>query len=209
MENSNAASRLGIVILAAGRSRRMGRPKLLLPWGATSVLGHQIGTWRALGAGQIAVVCANGDDALNGELDRLRFPATDRIGNPDAEQGMFSSIRCATKWSGWSARLTQWAITLGDQPHLQMQTLRALLNFAEANPNRVCQPRRLGHLRHPVILPKSFIHELAGTSAPTLKDFLKTIPEHLAAFDADDAGLDLDLDTPEDYQRALALFRDE
>jgi len=31
---------VGVVILAAGRSARMGRPKLLLPWGGTSVLGH-------------------------------------------------------------------------------------------------------------------------------------------------------------------------
>ena len=41
---------VGVVILAAGRSARMGRPKLLLPWGETSVLGHLIKQWQALGA---------------------------------------------------------------------------------------------------------------------------------------------------------------
>ena len=39
------------MILGAGASSRMGQPKLLLPWGATSVLGHQISTWQVLGAG--------------------------------------------------------------------------------------------------------------------------------------------------------------
>ena len=38
--------RVGVVILAAGRSRRMGKPKLLLPWGETSVLGHLIRQWE-------------------------------------------------------------------------------------------------------------------------------------------------------------------
>ena len=39
----------GVIILAAGASSRMGRPKMLLPWGATSVLGHLIGQWQTLG----------------------------------------------------------------------------------------------------------------------------------------------------------------
>jgi molybdenum cofactor cytidylyltransferase len=49
-----ASLALGAVILAAGRSTRMGQPKLLLPWGKTSVLGHLIGQWQSAGAGQIA-----------------------------------------------------------------------------------------------------------------------------------------------------------
>src|SRR5438874_1514761 len=39
----------GVIILAAGRSRRMGRPKMLLPWGNTTVLGHLVAQWQALG----------------------------------------------------------------------------------------------------------------------------------------------------------------
>src|ERR1035437_2980619 len=54
---------VGVVILAAGRSARMGKPKLLLPWGGTSVLGHLIEEWRALHAKQIDVVCDAGNPA--------------------------------------------------------------------------------------------------------------------------------------------------
>jgi molybdenum cofactor cytidylyltransferase len=46
----------GVILLAAGRSRRMGRAKLLLPWGEASVLGHLVSQWRSLGATQLAVV---------------------------------------------------------------------------------------------------------------------------------------------------------
>ena len=50
----------GVVILGAGASTRMGRPKLLLPWGDTSIIGHLLGQWRGLGARPIAVVCRPG-----------------------------------------------------------------------------------------------------------------------------------------------------
>src|ERR1017187_5799849 len=141
---------LGVVILAAGRSARMGKPKLLLPWGTTSVLGHLIEEWRALHARQIAVVCATGDPAIQAEMDRLGFPAQNRIINPNPQRGMFSSIQCAAQWPGWQAALTHWAIVLGDQPHLRPQTLRRVLDFSSAHPTKVCQPARRGHGRHPV-----------------------------------------------------------
>jgi molybdenum cofactor cytidylyltransferase len=207
MKEINSPARcLGVIILAAGSSSRMGRPKLLLPWGKTSVLGQQIQSWQELGARQVAVVWAEGDELMRMELDRLNFPVSNHIQNPHPEQGMFGSIRCAAQWLGWSAGLTHWAITLGDQPHLQLETLRALLQFSATQPDRVCQPRNLGHLRHPVILPKEIFRQLAQTSAPTLKEFLKTISGEIVGCDLDDQGLDLDLDTPADYERAVALY---
>src|SRR5881392_2919992 len=106
-------------------------------------------------AAQIAAVCATGDRAVCAELDRLDFPGVDRVANPTPERGMFSSIQCAARWSGWNAQLTHWAIVLGDQPHLRRETLRALLDFAGALSNQVCQPSRLGRPRHPVVVPKT------------------------------------------------------
>src|ERR1019366_4402288 len=101
---------VAVIILAAGRSARMGRPKLLLPWGGTSVLGHLIEQWQAAGATQIGVVCAARDQTTQAELDRLSFANDSRIGNPAPERGMFSSIQCAAQWPGWQAAITHWAI---------------------------------------------------------------------------------------------------
>ena len=196
---------VGVIILAAGRSARMGRPKLLLPWGGTSVLGHLIEQWRALGAEQVAVVCAPGDVAVPAELDRLGFPAQNQIINPAPERGMFSSIQCAAQWPEWQASLTHWAIMLGDQPHLQPQTLRRVLDFSAAQPARICQPARLGHGRHPVLLPKTLFRQLAGSTAATLKDFLVAMPGEVALCEVDDPGMEVDIDRPEDYDRAVDL----
>jgi molybdenum cofactor cytidylyltransferase len=179
---------LGVVILAAGRSARMGRPKLLLPWGATSVLGQLIAQWQALHAAQIAVVCAPAGPPIVAELDRLGFPLEGRIINPSPERGMFSSIQCAARWPGWQAALTHCA---------------QVLDFSAAHPGKVCQPGRRGHGRHPVVLPRGIFKHLAGAKAGTLKQFLATEPRQIALCELDDSGLDLDIDRPEDYQRAL------
>jgi molybdenum cofactor cytidylyltransferase len=197
---------LGVVILAAGFSSRMGRPKLLLPWGETSVLGHLIGTWKGLGAEQIAVVRRHDDAELQAELDRIQFSAANRIINPDPDRGMFSSIQCAARWDGWIPALTHWALALGDQPHLRMETLKRLLESAKANPEKVSQPARAGRPRHPVVLPQPLFRELARAKDATLKEFLATQSAGMNPIEITDPGLELDLDRPEDYEAALRLF---
>ncbi len=199
--------RLGVVLLAAGRSRRMGRAKLLLPWGRASVLGHLLAQWRNQGAAQIAVVCAARDAAIQRELDRLGFPAGNRVCNPAPEGGMFSSIQASARWPGWMDGLTHWAIVLGDQPHLRDGTLAAVLRASAARPSKVCQPSRAGHRRHPVIVPKSVFRQLAASTAANLKDFLASLPQRIAVCAVNDPGLDLDIDEPRDYRKALAMTR--
>src|ERR1019366_10818668 len=110
---------LAVLLLGAGASSRMGRPKLLLPWRGTTIIGHLLSQWREVGAAQIAVVLRPDDAALMAELDRLNFSKSDRIENPQPERGMFSSIVCAANWQGWQKDISSWAIVLGDQPHLR------------------------------------------------------------------------------------------
>jgi molybdenum cofactor cytidylyltransferase len=197
--------KLGVIILGAGASSRMGRPKLLLPWGATSVIGHLLEQWRTLAAAQITIVCAEANLALQQGLDRLGFPKAQRIVNPQPERGMFSSIQCAARWSGWSADLTHWAVALGDQPHVQLETLRRLLDFTAAHPDRVCQPGRNGHGRHPVVLPAAVFDRLCDACCGSLKEFLLTSRVTPARCEMEDAGLDVDIDEPADYERARRL----
>jgi len=182
----------------------MGRPKMLLPWGETSVLGHFWQVWQELGAAHVAAVFPAGNPALELEMDRIGLPADNRIANPDPGRGMFSSIQCAARWRGWRAGLTHWAIVLGDQPHLQSSTLRALLAFASGHSGVICQPSRSGRARHPVLLPREEFQRLAQTSVETLKQFLEQREVNLV--EIEDPGLDLDIDRPEDCQKAQQLF---
>jgi molybdenum cofactor cytidylyltransferase len=197
---------VGAVILAAGFSTRMGGPKLLLPWGETTVLGQLLNQWGNLPTAQIAVVCQAGDQALHAELDRLQFPTASRITNPEPERGMFSSIQCAARWNGWRPDLTHWAIALGDQPHLAAPTLRALAEFAGRQRDKICQPARNGHARHPVFLPSPAWVALPGATETTLKQFLSARGTDVRLIELNDPGLDLDMDRPVDYEKAKHLF---
>jgi molybdenum cofactor cytidylyltransferase len=194
--------RFAVVILGAGASSRMGRPKLLLPWRGSTVIGHLISQWHELGATQIAVVLRPDDSALATELDRLNFSKQDRIINPQPERGMFSSIVCAANWQGWRSDISHWAIALGDQPHLQTETLQRLLEISAQNPDSICQPAFGGHTAHPVILPRAVFDTMKNSPERTLKDFLKLTHDHCVQHIINDPGLSLDLDTPEDYIKA-------
>ena len=193
---------LGAVILAAGASARMGRPKMLLPWRGTSVLGHVIQQWSGRAA-QLTVVHAGEHHPVRGELDRLGFAAEQRILNPHPELGMFESVRSAARWSGWRKAITHAALILGDQPLIKEETLDQLIAFAQSHRDTVCQLVQGGHRRHPVVFPLATFGELARTNSATLKEFLEPIRQRTALCECDDAGLSLDLDRPEDYVEAL------
>jgi molybdenum cofactor cytidylyltransferase len=197
---------LGVVILGAGASSRMGRPKLLLPWRDTTIIGQIISQWHELGSAQSAIVHRPNDAALFAELDRLDFLAQNLVENSQPDRGMFSSIVCAANWCGWQTEISNWAITLGDQPHLRTETLRELLEFSAQNPDAICQAQFEGRERHPVILPRKVFVELKTSGADSLKDFLKSVPCSKVQFATNDSSLALDLDTPEDYQRAQAVI---
>ena len=194
---------LGVIILGAGASLRMGRPKLLLPWNRSTVIGHVLSQWRDLGAMQIAVVLRPDDNPLMSELDRIRLPETNRIQNPQPEAGMFSSILCAARWAGWRKEISHWAIVLGDQPHLRADPLADLLFFSVLHSESICQPMAGGRAAHPVILPRPVFAELMTTPAATLKDFLKqsAATNNQRFFAINDPLFALDMDTPEDYER--------
>lgn len=220
----------GVVILAAGASSRMGVPKMLLPWGNTSVVGSSVERWDRLGAKDIAVVCASKDHKLKSELLRLgctepaaltelareanlrRSSGTADMStrraiilNSEPELGMFSSVRLAALWTGWSAESTHVIIALGDQPHLRKETLLRLIFAGVERPERVWQPRWNGRPKHPVLMPASAFFGLSRTRGETLREYLQTLSPPPLYMDSDDPGLDLDLDYPADYVRALGL----
>lgn len=178
---------------------------MLLPWGGTTVLGHLLTQWRDVGAAQVAVVCGQGDGVVGGELDRLGVDESQRITNPRPAREMFSSIQCAAAWTGWAGGIDRVVIALGDQPHLANETLRRLMRFSEENPKSICQPGRGGRARHPIALPRAILEELAAAQCGMMKEFLASRVAMRRVVEVDDAGLEMDLDTMEDYGRVSGL----
>lgn len=191
----------GAVILAAGASTRMGRCKLLLPWGDKTILTHLLDQWRSAGAAQIAPVIDPANELLRKAVADAGFSRRDWIENPSAELGMFTSLQQASRWTGWISTLTHWVIALGDQPHIHTSTLRLLLDTAAKNPTRICQPSLHRRAAHPIILPKSNFRELAQSNSPDLRAYVRTCETLRLRLPVEDPGVSEDLNTPEDYAR--------
>src|ERR1051326_7681522 len=81
--------------------------------------------------------------------------------------------------------------------------IRAIDEFHVAHRDKVCQPRKDAHRHHPVLLPRSAFERLTNSTAQNLKEFLESY--ETAYCELNDPGLELDIDRPEDYQRARKL----
>ncbi len=184
----------------------MGRPKLLLPWGTTTVLQHIIEQWRSMRAIELTVVLAAENHALSNALDNVGAQSLHRVFNPAPEQGMFSSVRCAAGWRGWNSNLTHIALLLGDQPHLPTRALQELLVFAAHHHECIVQPALRSRARHPVIFPRAIFAQLGESKLPTLKEFLVEHGNLVMLWPTAEPAFAFDLDTPADYERLRQQF---
>ncbi|HYG24328.1 MAG TPA: nucleotidyltransferase family protein [Verrucomicrobiae bacterium] len=195
------------VILAAGFSRRMGQSKPLLQWEGTTVIAHVLQLWNDLGARRVMPVVRPDDSALASELDRLGVPRELRIVNHNAEHGMFSSIQAAARSSMSTASATHVVLTLIDQPHLNAEMIKPLLEFASLHSESICQPSYQGRGRHPLVFPAQLFAMLKHHAGPTLKEFMAEHAGRRSAVELNDPRLNEDIDTPEDYERLRQLCK--
>jgi molybdenum cofactor cytidylyltransferase len=205
--NPSRTCKFGAVILAAGESRRMGRQKLLLPWGDSTVIGHIVRQWVCLASLVSAVVRAPADEAgvsIRKELERSGVPRMNQIINPSPDDGMFSSIRVAAAWPFWPETITHVAIVLGDQPHLDLaRVIAPTLAAVPRHWDHVVQPSFDSSPKHPVILPRHLFLSLATSTCMTLREVLATMPVSLVP--VNDPMAKVDLDTPADYELATRI----
>lgn len=116
--------RLAAVVLAAGSSRRMGRDKLLLPWGGATVLEATITNLRLAGIARPLVVTHGRDAHLD---NRVRDLGAEVVENPAAEAGeMLGSLQCGL--AALPAAVEAVLVLLGDQPMIGPEVIRAVLD---------------------------------------------------------------------------------
>jgi CTP:molybdopterin cytidylyltransferase MocA len=148
---------------------------------------------------QIAPVIDPSNQLLRSALADAGSSPLDWIENASPQLGMFSSLREASRWTGWHSTLTHFAICLGDQPHVQMSTLGLLLDTARKNPTRICQPALHGRAGHPIVLPANNFRELAQRDVSNLRAYVRIHEALRLRMPVEDPGVSEDLNTPEDY----------
>ena len=122
-----------VVVLAAGGSRRLGRPKQLLEFRGATLLDATLATARAAGAGQVVVALGGAADEV---AERVDLAGHDTVLNPDFGDGCATSIRSAlTRVRDDAAGVD---LLLGDQPGVSAETVRALVEGAGGHQVGVC-----------------------------------------------------------------------
>ena len=190
-------SRVTGVVLAAGRSRRLGQPKQILPYRDSTVLGETLRMARRCGFDQLIVTLGGAAEEVRREvsLDGVETVVVD-----DPASGCAASLRMAVeRVDPASAGIV---LLLGDQPGVTEVTVRRLIEAGAGESIAVC--RYDDGVGHPFWLARGVFGELTGLHGD--KGVWKLIDS--GRFDVLEVPVDgpvpLDVDTWDDYERLIA-----
>jgi molybdenum cofactor cytidylyltransferase len=182
------------IILTAGESRRMGRPKAFLPFRGGTFLSHIADT---LGARCFPVIAVFGYDA-----DRLMAMAPSNVtpvANPNYQLGMLTSLQAGLR--AVPADCETVLFTLVDHPAIAPETVETVLRSDAP----IAIPRYQGKRGHPVLLRRRIFEEFLAE--PITAKTRDTIDRHAAEIDyieVGDPGISDDIDNPELYESLLS-----
>lgn len=197
--------RTAAIVLAAGDSQRMGRPKLTLPYGDSNILGTVIRTLQSCGIDGVTVVLGRDWEQV---YDTIEDTSVEIFVNPRPEGGMLSSAQ----WALAQLRNDVDAIlfALGDQPEITPETVEALLAKAERSNKGIFIPTYEGRRGHPVLFRERYKQEILNLPLTVgLNTIAHIHPEDVEEVPVNTPAVLRDIDTPEDYRRAVQRLQGE
>ncbi|GAB4443795.1 MAG: molybdenum cofactor cytidylyltransferase [Anaerolineae bacterium] len=192
--------RVGAVVVAAGCSTRMGQPKVLLPWDRGTVIEEIVNRLRGANLSEIVVVTGHAHERVEAALagHPVRFAY-----NPDYAAGeMTSSVQAGIR--ALSPATSACLLVLGDQPLLRGRVIWRVLNAYARGLGRIVAPSYRKRRGHPVLIDKAFwpaLLALGPDGAP--RDVVRANADAVHHVVVDTDWVLRDIDTPEDYERAL------
>jgi molybdenum cofactor cytidylyltransferase len=212
-------SRSGLVgvVLGAGKSSRFGTPKQLLPFGDTTLLGQAVRNANASALDRVVVVLGRASEELRVTVD---FGRAEVVENTAYGTGCASSLLAGLDAAGEDCEAI--ALLLGDQPGVRPEFIDHVIStwqqkrpwaaVAAYNPSPCSSVRAVSNphptsLGHPFVFAREAFGQLRylhGDKA--VWKLIEAYPERVSRIEID-APLPPDVDTPEDYELALAHWR--
>jgi molybdenum cofactor cytidylyltransferase len=195
---------MSAIILAAGQSKRMGQPKMVLPWGDTTIIEQVIAVYAAAGVDDILVVTGGARALVEAVVRECATKCPVRcVYNEAFEHGeMLSSIQCGLRElseQGVGAAL----IGLGDQPQIEVGSVQMVLDARRQTHSPLIVPSFQKRRGHPWLVASQLWDEILNlTAGQTPRDFLNRHVQDIFYVDVASPGILADLDTPEAYHSA-------
>ena len=198
------ASVIPAIVLAAGRSSRMGRAKAMLPAGAShTFLTRIVQTFFDAGVNDVTVVVGHDADAIANGFSASRLPARFVV-NGDYDRGQLSSLLAgldAIDRPGLSATL----VTLVDVPLVSAATVRAVIDAYHRTHAPIVRPTSGTRHGHPLLIDRTVFGALRGADpAAGAKPIVRAHASAAGDIAIDDEGAFVDVDTEEDYRRTFS-----
>ena len=197
---SKGDSRVGAVILAAGKSARMGEAKLLLRLGESTVLGQTLAHVRAASVDEVVIVLGASAEAIRKQLAAEVLRETRVVVNPEYETGMASSLRVGLAALGSDVDAA--VIVLGDQPFVRPATIDRIIEEYRRTGAEIVIPMYEGARGNPVLLDRSLFREAMALEGDVgCRAIFTKHAEGVVYLEVDDSGVLLDIDSRGDYER--------
>jgi molybdenum cofactor cytidylyltransferase len=197
---SAVTSRVAAIILAAGKSTRMGEAKQVLGLGESTVLGQTIENVRRSAVEEMVLVLGSSAEAIRRRLPSSSLEGLKVVINPAYEQGMASSLRAGL--SALDPKVDAALIVLADQPFVRPQTLDQLAKEHHLTKAQIVIPTYQGVRGNPVLLDRSIFPEVMALEGDVgCRAIFGSHQEETLNLELEDEGVLLDIDNHEDYER--------
>lgn len=196
-----AQNGVAAVVLAAGRSSRMGQPKQLLRVGGRTVLECVLENVRCAGIEEIVLVLGCEAERIQREISSSAPDGAKVVLNPNYEQGMASSLRAGLEAVSEDASAA--LIVLGDQPFVRSETVRSIAEAAQNPESEIVIPAFCGKRGNPVRIGRTLFAEAMALEGDTgCRALFAAHANAMKQIAVEDEGILLDLDNPDDYRKA-------
>lgn len=191
------------IVPAAGESRRMGRPKLMLPWRGRSLIEHVLAAWKASRVRATCVVVRQEDSELTRVAEAAgAIVVHPPIPPPDMRASVSFGLEAIRRIYNPSVDAA-WLVAPADLPELSSLVIDRLISEHAAETNEALVPVVSGRRGHPVLLPWHWSPGINSLKADQgLNALLEAGPtKQIDCSDLLNINQLADIDTPDDYHR--------